>query len=170
MKYVIVLLLLLATTQADELNKKKYINNVVESTIDTVSATFNYTPDTYIEKFSKIKNAFTIGGWKRYSNALNKSGNIKFMKDNQLIVYATRLGEPNIITSNQNTIIFSIPFSVSYLNNIFTLQQDILSKVTLVRIINKENTNTYKINNIYSYPLSDTKYSLVTVNVPEMCK
>ena len=164
-KYFI-LLLLVSFAYTDN-SSTRLTNQVIEDSVNAVNATFNYNAVNYVEKFNKVKKHFTVDGWKRYVSALKKSGNINFVKINQLVAYSERMGDPKVISQTANKIIVTVPFKLSYINSIFILEQNILTTIT---ILTEPNRQAHKIDDVYSQIISTTTENLVSPVIPNMCR
>tara|TARA_B110000459_G_scaffold147854_1_gene161151 strand:+ start:2328 stop:2840 length:513 start_codon:yes stop_codon:yes gene_type:complete len=127
-------------------------SSILEWTTKNTLETFNYNALNFKEKLSSIQPKFTDLGWKRYKQALNSSGNIDYVVEHNLIVRGEANGEPTIkkLIEKDNTKEkweVTMPAIVLYLNEYFTVTQEITTYVTVERI---PESNKYAISDINS--------------------
>ena len=77
---------------------------------------FSFSPATIDSQLDALKPCFTEQGWKGFSEALQKSGNIESIKTQQLNVSSQSDGATNINTVKDNQWKLTLPIQVVYQN------------------------------------------------------
>ena len=78
---------------------------------------FTFTPSTIQSQLDMLKACFTEQGWKGFNDALQKSGNVDSIKNQQLNVSGQTEGTSNISTVKDGQWKVTLPIQVTYQND-----------------------------------------------------
>lgn len=78
---------------------------------------FTFTPANIQTQLETLNACFTEQGWKSFNDALQKSGNVESIKNQQLNVSAQSDGAPNISTVKEGQWKVTLPLQVVYQND-----------------------------------------------------
>jgi hypothetical protein len=135
-------------------------------------AAFNYNALNFKEKLSSLQSEFTTEGWQRYKQALNESGNIDYVIEHNLIVTGQINGTPTInhltaTNSAKEEWQVTIPALVLYLNEYFTVTQEITTQVTVEKMSGSDKYAISDINSSLNKPITISK---ITPSKPKSCQ
>lgn len=91
---------------------------------------FDYDAMNVDKKMEELKSCFTTSGWKGFSEALKKSGNVKAIKEQKLAVSSQVSGDVKVEPSKKNQWKVKVPLQVVYQNN-----EDKLTQVLAVDLL-----------------------------------
>lgn len=110
----------------------KYITNFA---IQSVLSTFTYDSLSYEKQIADLQKTFTTEGWKNFSSALNQSGNIEIVKENNMVVSAYKNGDATIESYTQNKAsenwVVKVPSMVTYSNEYVAIDQPMTSYISI---------------------------------------
>lgn len=147
------------------INAKANNEDLIKWATENAIATFNYNALNFKEKLSSLKPNFTTEGWQRYKQALNESGNIDQVVDNNLIVSAEVNGTPVVTEISKHKWGVAIPAEVSYTNEHATMTQDVTTYI-VVEEVNKK----YAISDINSMLNKPASIAKITPHLPRSCQ
>lgn len=114
-----------------------------QATIDTALITtwaekatlqsFNFAPATIQNQLDALKSCYTETGWKGFSDALQKSGNIESIKTQQLNVSSQSNGQASINTIKDGQWKVTLPIQVVYQNDKEKVTQQLVVGVLIGR-------------------------------------
>lgn len=136
---------------ADTTLNESVIHHATQSTL----ATYNYDALSFDKQLADMKIYFTDTGWKNFQKALQKSGNLTRVKENQMVVSAYK-SQPATIESfsknhDVNTWVVRVPTAVTYSNQYHKVEQQIDAYVTIVELSHKRMRVT-NINSVLTAP------------------
>lgn len=122
---------------------------VTNFAIQSVLSTFSYDSQSYKKQIANLKNKFTQQGWRNFSSALSKSGNVDAVIKNSMVVSAYKNGDVSIESYAQNeefeNWVVKVPTMVTYSNEYVAIDQPLVSYISI-----DKNNNTLRIANINS--------------------
>jgi len=86
---------------------------------------FNFDHKQITQQITNLQKCYTEQGWKGYSDALEKSGNLTAIKNQNLNVSSTVSGQPTLKDVQENQWKVSIPMQVVYQNDKEKLTQEL---------------------------------------------
>lgn len=89
-------------------------NLVSQWAVKAVQQAFDLDFDTMDAQLQQLKNCFTEQGWQGFSEALEKSGNLKAIKEQKLVMTNKLEGEPRFIEEKESQWKITIPLEVLY--------------------------------------------------------
>lgn len=144
--YITFATLTINTVVLAQSNDDKRVTNFA---IQSVLSTFSYDSLSYEKQMADLQDIFTKEGWKNFSSALNKSGNIDAVKKNNMVVSAYKNGKASIESYTQNkqseSWVVKVPAMVTYSNEYIAIDQPMTSYISI-----DKNNNILRIANINS--------------------
>lgn len=117
---------------------------------------YSYDAISYKSQFSKLKTKFTENGWNNFKDALDKSGNLDAVINNEVVVSAYRNNPAEIESysndNNTSTWVVKVPTQVTYINGHVKLEQDMDTYVTIGM-----KDNSFLIHNLNSSLVAPTR-------------
>ena len=117
---------------------------------------YSYDGISYEKQFAKLKTKFTESGWKNFKDALDKSGNLDAVINNEVVVSAYRNNPAEIESySNDNSTsiwVVKVPTQVTYINGRLKIEQDMDTYVTI-----GIDSSNFRIQNINSSLVAPTR-------------
>ncbi|MCC5791505.1 MAG: DotI/IcmL family type IV secretion protein [Legionellaceae bacterium] len=95
--------------------------------------TFTMQPDQLDQQLAALEKCFTVTGWQGFKNALEKSGNLKAIKEENLNVSALVNGQLAIQDSQDDQWSVVVPVDVTYKNDKTAINQALTVNLTITR-------------------------------------
>lgn len=149
--FMLVLCCYTSIVRADNTLNETVIHQATQSAL----ATYNYDALSYDTQLAHMKSYFTKKGWNNFMQAMEESGNLILVQENQMVVSAYK-SQPAVIESYSkeqglNTWVVRVPTLVTYSNQYHKVEQQLDAYVTVVEQPN-QNMKVANINSVLTAP------------------
>ena len=130
-------------------------DSVIQQATQSALATYNYDALSADKQIAHMKTYFTDDGWNNFQKAMEQSGNLLLVKENQMVVSAYKTQPATIESYSKskgiNTWIVRVPAMVTYSNQYHKVEQQLDAYVTMVELSNN-NIKVANINSVLTAP------------------
>lgn len=108
-------------------------NIVLKWSTNAVQQAFDLDYNKIDEQLKQLKNCFTDQGWQGFNDALEKSGNLKAIKDQKLTMSNQVAGQATLQDQKDNQWKIEVPLQVLYQNDKEKVPQELIVNVLIGR-------------------------------------